>query len=297
MIERRACFINNKIFGDIFLYLLSITDDKICAKNFYIKNSYGDAICSRSTFYSWKSGKYIPKNIITIEQICKLFGESIYGDRIIELRNYILNYPKLKLSEIEKERIIKTINSYEIIFIVFEKLKLESEILSKSNEVNSQKEAEENNNLSSDKTAAWELFVELSTRICTQKLEWFEGDEIAALNSIHKLFDITREILKKYGQNSVYFTEVALIILNKAIRPFTSKWHRISKLQGLEDIKTRKLFRKELIDLQKKLIIYAKQLIVISEAKRIEIDDIIGENVSSVECNEFDREFLLEQLQ
>jgi hypothetical protein len=43
-----------------------------------------------------------------------------------------------------------------------------------------------------DKTAAWELYVELLTRITTQPLAPEHGDETTALESVHDLFPITR---------------------------------------------------------------------------------------------------------
>ena len=67
-----------------------ITKNDICAKNFYIENSYGDSICSRATFYSWKNGKYVPKNISTIEQVCKLFADKIDSSKIYTLKNHVL---------------------------------------------------------------------------------------------------------------------------------------------------------------------------------------------------------------
>ncbi len=47
-----------------------------------------------------------------------------------------------------------------------------------------------------DKAAAWDLYVELLTRIATQPLDPSHGDEMTALDSIYSLFPITREILK-----------------------------------------------------------------------------------------------------
>ena len=47
-----------------------------------------------------------------------------------------------------------------------------------------------------DKDAAWELYIELLTRVTTQSLKIDHGDEQSALLSIHSLFDITRNIIK-----------------------------------------------------------------------------------------------------
>jgi len=49
-----------------------------------------------------------------------------------------------------------------------------------------------------DKDAAWELYIELLTRITTQNLDDAHGDEETALTSVHEIFKLTREIIKKY---------------------------------------------------------------------------------------------------
>jgi len=46
-----------------------------------------------------------------------------------------------------------------------------------------------------DKNAAWELYIELLTRITTQPLAESHGDEETALKSIYSLFSITREVI------------------------------------------------------------------------------------------------------
>ena len=42
-----------------------------------------------------------------------------------------------------------------------------------------------------DKDAAWQLYIEMLTRIATQRLLPEHGDERTALESIHRLFGIT----------------------------------------------------------------------------------------------------------
>ena len=51
----------------------------------------------------------------------------------------------------------------------------------------------------SDKDAAWELYVEMLTRIVTQPLPTEAGDEKTALDSIYSLFPVTREVLRRRG--------------------------------------------------------------------------------------------------
>ena len=111
-----------------------------------------------------------------------------------------------------------------------------------------------------DKDAAWEMYVELITRITIQSLPEEVGDEEAALESIYSLFSITRNILKKYGRDAQEFSKLAIIVLNQIIRPFTTKWHKLALDGAFKDEEQRKEFRKELEELQNKLIIYTKML-------------------------------------
>jgi hypothetical protein len=111
-----------------------------------------------------------------------------------------------------------------------------------------------------DKNAAWEMYVEMQTRITTQELSEEEGDESAALKSIYSLFQLTRDILKKYGRHSPDFSRIALFVINEEIRPFTAKWHKLFIDGRLNDLEQSKLFREELKDLQVILRAYASIL-------------------------------------
>ncbi|MEY3788856.1 MAG: hypothetical protein RLZ75_3064 [Pseudomonadota bacterium] len=125
-----------------------------------------------------------------------------------------------------------------------------------------------------DKDAAWELYVELITRITTQTLDTNQGDEKAALNSVHSIFSTTREILKHHGRGCVQFSKVAVIVLNQIIRPFTAKWHKVVLENRMND-ESAKIFRDELVELQKKLISYAHLLSQIAGVEDItNIEDV-----------------------
>ena len=71
--------------------------------------------------------------------------------------------------------------------------------------------------------AAWELYIELLTRITTQPLPQSYGDEKTALDSVFSIFGLTRSIIKENGTNCIEFTKIAIIVLNQIIRPFTAK--------------------------------------------------------------------------
>ena len=111
-----------------------------------------------------------------------------------------------------------------------------------------------------DRDAAWELYVEMLTRIVTQSLPSEAGDEKTALDSVHSLFPITREILRRRGRGTIQFSKVAIPVLNQVVRPFTAKWHRESLLGAFNDPGKREEFRKELEDLQRDLRNYNRLL-------------------------------------
>ena len=110
-----------------------------------------------------------------------------------------------------------------------------------------------------DKNAAWELYVELITRVSTQRVLPDEGDEAAALQSIHNLFALTRETIKRHGRYSINFTRIAVVVLNQKVRPFTAKWHRRLLAGPLADA-DRQAFRAELDSLQTDLRNYTRLL-------------------------------------
>jgi len=112
-----------------------------------------------------------------------------------------------------------------------------------------------------DRDAAWELYVELLTRNTTQPLTIELGDEEDALDSVYRLFPLSRDIIKKHGRDCSEFTKIAVVVLNQLVRPFTAKWHD-AKIHGylLNDNDACKDFRMELKELQNKLLKYTKML-------------------------------------
>ena len=102
----------------------------------------------------------------------------------------------------------------------------------------------------SDREAAWEMYVEIDTRIITQPLS--DGIDLDALKSFHSIFDLHRNISRKHGLRCKRYYELITSILNNDIRPFTSKWHTqltIEKKTNQENI----LFREELKLIQEKM--------------------------------------------
>jgi hypothetical protein len=84
-----------------------------------------------------------------------------------------------------------------------------------------------------ERTAAWQMYVELITRISVAGLASDEGLLREALSSLYSLFDTTRAILREHGPtvaqakgNGKYsFGYLAVIILNQVLRPVLAKWH------------------------------------------------------------------------
>lgn len=122
-----------------------------------------------------------------------------------------------------------------------------------------------------DKKAAWDLYIELLTRITTQKLDDGHGDEQTALTSIYSLFSTTRDIIKGNGKDCIEFTKIAIVVLNQVIRPFTAKWHGIAVSGGFENSETCSYFRQELNELQIKIHIYTQML-----AQMAGVEDLTG---------------------
>jgi hypothetical protein len=125
-----------------------------------------------------------------------------------------------------------------------------------------------------DKSAAWELYIELLTRITTQPLAQTHGDEETALKSVYTIFPITREVIKNNGRYCIQFTKIAIVVLNQVIRPFTAKWHRLSLKGAFADDAKCAQFRTELEALQGVLKRYTKMLADMAEVEDLtELED------------------------
>lgn len=120
-----------------------------------------------------------------------------------------------------------------------------------------------------DKAAAWELYIELLTRITTQPLAANHGDEHTALSSVYAIFGLTRDVMKNNGRHCTEFTKIAIVVLNQIIRPFTAKWHKVSVAGGFDEDVNCKEFREELITLQSVLCTYTKML-----AEMADVEDL-----------------------
>jgi hypothetical protein len=136
-----------------------------------------------------------------------------------------------------------------------------------------------------EQRAAWELYVELETRVAIQPLGEDEGLLREALSSLYSLFATTREILRKYGpevgasKNST--GGIAIGVLNGGLRPFLGKWHPLlqtwerSNAAGTTSPQEHEraweksgALREELHELRNQLEIYAAVLAQIASVER-----------------------------
>jgi hypothetical protein len=102
-----------------------------------------------------------------------------------------------------------------------------------------------------ERNAAWDLYVEIITRISIVELQPDEGFLKEALSSLYSIFETTRDILKKYGasvarakgESYISFGYLAVVILNTVLRPVLAKWHPL--LLDYEDRKQENVSAKE----------------------------------------------------
>jgi len=84
-----------------------------------------------------------------------------------------------------------------------------------------------------ERLAAWELYVELITRVAVVPLPAGEGLLREALTSLYTLFAATRDILRRHGPDvaepkpdgQYNFGYLSVAMLNAAIRPVLARWH------------------------------------------------------------------------
>ena len=84
-----------------------------------------------------------------------------------------------------------------------------------------------------EQDAAWELYVELATRIAVAELAPGDGLLRESLSSLHGMFTTTRQLLRAYGPgvarpkdgSELSFGYLAISMLNYVLRPVLAKWH------------------------------------------------------------------------
>jgi hypothetical protein len=84
-----------------------------------------------------------------------------------------------------------------------------------------------------ERQAAWELYVELITRIAVVPVPGGHGLLREALTSLYSIFGSTREVLRRHGpavaepkrDGSYSFGYLAVAVLNFVVRPLLTEWH------------------------------------------------------------------------
>lgn len=120
-----------------------------------------------------------------------------------------------------------------------------------------------------DGTAAWQLYVELSTRISVAALRRREGDETAALDSLYKLFLRQRELVAQHGFDAPVFAALVSLVFETRVRPFTGYWHRRKTRGDLAQPDARRLFRRQLRALSDSLAALTEALSLLVGQARI----------------------------
>jgi hypothetical protein len=95
-----------------------------------------------------------------------------------------------------------------------------------------------------ERKAAWDMYVEIVTRVPVAYVKPEIGLLRINLSSLYKLFDVTREILRKYGpsvgrprvEGQLSFGYLSVKVLDLILRPFMMKWNPL--LAEYERIKT-----------------------------------------------------------
>ena len=117
--------------------------------------------------------------------------------------------------------------------------------------------------------AAWQLYVEFSTRITAHPLEPAAGSVREALDSLYSLFGTTRQVLREAGPEVADGPQalgpLAIRILNEGIRPFVVSWHtELRKIEagGADELapERRQEFDRQLAELRGQLQQYVDAL-------------------------------------
>lgn len=106
---------------------------------------------------------------------------------------------------------------------------------------------------------SWKLYVEYSTRISSAALDHQSGTEKAALDSLFKLFVLTREEISKNPSESEFGLKCCTL-LNGNYRSFLAKWHRNLEQDKLLSRDSQRQFRGELEALRQELNEFCKTL-------------------------------------
>ncbi|MER9950389.1 patatin-like phospholipase family protein [Mesorhizobium sp. M0047] len=119
------------------------------------------------------------------------------------------------------------------------------------------------NSDTANQTAAHQFRVELISRIATARLAYGSGTEKRALESVAELFGKARAITA----NNVGCGTFEILVwhtLNVEVRPFTAKWHPLSRSGVLDALDSSDVFRTELYQIQNILRVLERALALLT---------------------------------
>jgi hypothetical protein len=91
-----------------------------------------------------------------------------------------------------------------------------------------------------ERRAAWQLYVELATRITSTPFDRATGSARSVIESLHGVFLLTRQILREAGpdvaRSEHSFGPLAIRFLREVLAPFLLRWHE--PLQEYEATRT-----------------------------------------------------------
>ena len=147
-----------------------------------------------------------------------------------------------------------------------------------------------------EQSAAWDMHVELVTRIGIQPLHPNEGLLREALTSLYSIFYITRDILHRDGPqlarakgSQLSFAHISVRVLNGTLRPFLAKWHpllldhealRSSDMRPAEHERSWKLYAEALAELNELHVALHQYAELLAEAAGV--PSLITDATSSV---------------
>ena len=109
---------------------------------------------------------------------------------------------------------------------------------------------------SADRALAFDMLVEIRTRILDNALGPNEGTDLSALESVHSLFPSARQFMHKHGYQCANCGRILNAYLNTYVRRFTTKFHPVSISECWKDnpLSVNAEFRKELSELVERLV-------------------------------------------
>lgn len=130
--------------------------------------------------------------------------------------------------------------------------------------------------------AAWDLHVELRTRIAIEALPLHSGREAAALESLHSLFQTTRATLREGGPELGALGAVVMKVINEDLRPVTAYWHGVVGDGSFEDPDEAGDFRADLLNTQNSLRQLADFLGYVARGETYAADQLLKEPIKPV---------------